>query len=107
MPRINVTLRSGETRVVEGRAGQSLKEALIAGGVEEIEAITSCGGCCSCGTCHVFIDPRDLGRLVPMQSQEDDLLNARDDRRPTSRLSCQVCLTDELDGLSVTVAPEW
>ena len=107
MPRITVTTRSGETRTIEASSGSSLKDALMAGGIEEINAVTSCGGCCSCGTCHVFIAPEDLARLPGMQSQEDDLLYAQDDRQPTSRLSCQISVTDQLDGLKVTVAPEW
>lgn len=106
MPRLNVTTRAGEKRTIDGAAGQTVKESLIAGGVTEINAITNCGGCCSCGTCHVFLDAADLARVPPMESQEDDLLYSRDDRRATSRLSCQIRLTDKLDGLSVTVAPE-
>jgi 2Fe-2S ferredoxin len=107
MPRLNIITRSGERRVVDAAAGGSLKAALIAGGVTEINAITNCGGCCSCGTCHVYIDPNDLERLAPMEGQEDDLLYVRDDRRANSRLSCQVRLTDALEGLTVTIAPEW
>ena len=107
MPRIHVTLRSGETRAITAAAGSSLKEGLIAGGIAEINAITNCGGCCSCGTCHVFIAQGDLARLPEMASQEDDLLQARDDRQANSRRSCQVKVTEALDGLSVTVAPEW
>jgi 2Fe-2S ferredoxin len=107
MPRLNVITRSGERRIIDAATGESLKAALIAGGVTEINAITNCGGCCSCGTCHVYIDPADVARLAPMEGQEDDLLYVRDDRRENSRLSCQVRLTDALDGLAVTVAPEW
>lgn len=107
MPRIKVTLRSGETRVVEGGVGQSLREALVAGGVDEIDAVSSCGGCCACATCHVYVDPADFPRLPAAESQEKDLLDATEGRQPTSRLCCQIRLTDELDGLSVTVAPEW
>lgn len=107
MPIINVTTRSGETRTIEANAGSSLKDALMDGGVEEINAVTSCGGCCSCGTCHVFIDATDLPRLAGMESQEDDLLYAQDGRQPTSRLACQIKVTEQLDGLKVTVAPEW
>lgn len=107
MPRINVTTRSGETLTIDASAGSSLKDALMDGGVEEINAVTSCGGCCSCGTCHVFIDPADFPRLPGMQSQEDDLLYAQDQRQATSRLACQISVTEQLDGLKVTVAPEW
>ncbi|WP_395647699.1 2Fe-2S iron-sulfur cluster-binding protein [Terricaulis sp.] len=105
--RINVTLRSGEQKAVEASPGQSLKAALMDGGAEEINALTSCGGCCSCGTCHVYVDERDLARLPAMSSQEDDLLYVRDDRRPNSRLACSVPLSEGMDGVRVTIAPEW
>ena len=105
--RLNVITRSGERKILDAGGGQSLKEALIAGGVTEINAITNCGGCCSCGTCHVFIDEADMPRLPPMQGQENDLLYVRDDRQPNSRLSCQIPMSEALDGLTVTVAPEW
>lgn len=106
MPRVNVTTRSGQKMSIDGRCGETLKEALMVGGIEEINAINSCGGCCSCGTCHVYVSPEDLPRLPPVHAQEDDLLAIHDDRQPGSRLSCQIRLTPELDNLSITVAPE-
>lgn len=106
MPRLNVVLRSGKRRVIEVASGQSLKAALIAGGVAEINALTSCGGCCSCGTCHVYVDAADLARLPAIRPQEDEVLSINEDRQPTSRLSCQIALTEGLDNLTVTVAPE-
>lgn len=106
MLQVNVVLRSGERRVIEAASGQSLKAALMAGGVAEINALTSCGGCCSCGTCHVFVDAADLARLPLMQPQEDEILSIHENRQPTSRLSCQVPLTESLNNLTVTVAPE-
>lgn len=106
MPRVNVVLRSGERQVIEVAAGQSLKAALMAGGIAEINALTSCGGCCSCGTCHVYVDAADLDRLPAMRPDEDEVLNVHEDRRPTSRLSCQVALTESLGDLTITVAPE-
>lgn len=78
----------------------------MAGGIEEINALTSCGGCCSCGTCHVYLDLGDLGRVAAMKSDEEQLLQMHEDRRPTSRLSCQVRLTEDLEELTVTIAPE-
>lgn len=106
MPRLNVVMRSGERRSIDGTSGLSVKEVLIAGGVHEINALGNCGGCCACGTCHVFLDTTDLERVPPMQPPEDGLLEIHDNRRATSRLSCQVVLTSDLDGLTVTVAPE-
>jgi ferredoxin, 2Fe-2S len=106
MPRLNVVMRRGETRSIEADSQQSLKEALLAAGIEEIDVLGNCGGCCCCGTCHVFLETGHAARLPPMQPQEDDLLGIHDTRRPTSRLSCQVILTDDLDGSTVIVAPE-
>jgi 2Fe-2S ferredoxin len=106
MPRLNVITRSGQTLTIDGQSGTTLKEALMAGGVDEINAINSCGGCCSCGTCHVYIDAADISRLPAVEGQEDDLLGIHDDRKPNSRLSCQVRITNDLDNLSLKVAPE-
>jgi 2Fe-2S ferredoxin len=106
MPRLNVVTRSGEQRSLNGTSGLSLKEALIAGGIDEINVLGNCGGSCCCGTCHVFLDSSDLERVPPMHPPEDDLLGIHDNRRPTSRLSCQVTLTDDLDGLTVFIPPE-
>lgn len=100
-------LRSGQTQVVEAAAGGTLKQALMDGGVSEINALTSCGGSCSCRTCHVYVEPSSLAKLAPMQPPEDALLDMDDDRKSTSRLSCQVRLTEAMDHLALTIAPEW
>jgi ferredoxin len=65
-----------------------------------------CGGCCSCATCHIHIEPAFADRLPKMSEDENDLLDSTDHRNETSRLSCQVPVTDALDGLIVTIAPE-
>lgn len=104
MPTLTVTLRSGEERTIEGESGLSVMEVLREGGVDEILAL--CGGCCSCATCHVHVDPADFARLPAMGPDEDDLLDSSADRDATSRLSCQVMFGDELDGLRVRVAEE-
>ena len=78
----------------------------MAGGIAEINALTSCGGCCSCGTCQVYLSEADFARLPTMKSSEDEVLSINEDRRTTARLSCQVQLTDDLGGLTVMVAPE-
>ena len=104
MPTVYVTTREGEQRVVEATSGRSLMENLREGGIDEILAL--CGGNCSCATCHVHVAKEWLDRLPAMSSDEDDLLDSSDDRRADSRLSCQISVTDALDGLSVTVAAE-
>lgn len=103
MPTINVTLRDGQTRTVEASDDISLMQVLRDAGIDEVLAI--CGGCCSCATCHVYIGADFAGRLPAMSEDEDDLLDIST-RLPTSRLSCQIAVTDALDGLNVTVAPE-
>ena len=62
-----------------------------------------CGGMCACATCHVFVDPAWAGRLDPPSGQEEEMLNFTAERRETSRLACQVTVTDALDGLTVTM----
>ena len=79
-------------------------EAIRDNGFDELLAL--CGGCCSCATCHVHVDPAFKDKLPPMSEDEDDLLESSDHRVETSRLSCQIEFTAELDGLKVKIAPE-
>jgi 2Fe-2S ferredoxin len=104
MIKINVVNRSGAEQLVHGEIDQSLMEALRDNGIDEIMAL--CGGCCSCATCHVIIDPPFMDFLPSMSDDENDLLETLSQRQPTSRLSCQVMLTDPLEGLRVSIAPE-
>ena len=104
MPTIKVTIRSGEERTVEATTGRSLMENLRDGGIDDILAL--CGGNASCATCHVHVERSWLDRLPPMGPDEDDLLDSSDHREENSRLSCQIPVTDDLDGLTITVAPE-
>ncbi|MBN9506561.1 MAG: 2Fe-2S iron-sulfur cluster binding domain-containing protein [Altererythrobacter sp.] len=104
MPRLIVTTRSGETREVEAAAGLTVMEAIRDNGFDELLAL--CGGCCSCATCHVHVDPEFRALLPPLSSDEDDLLDSSDDRDENSRLGCQIPFTEELDGLRVRIAEE-
>ena len=104
MPTMFVTTRSGDTRTVEAAGGQPLMRALKNGGIEEILAL--CGGCASCGTCHVYVAEDWLDCLAPIGRDESDVLGFSDWRQPNSRLSCQIAFGDALDGICVTVAPE-
>ena len=101
---LNVTLRTGETRVVQARPGISVMETIRDGGIDEIMAI--CGGCCSCATCHVYVADDDWGRLSPASPEEAELLEFSEHPTERSRLSCQIRMSEALDGLSVTIAPE-
>ena len=104
MPTIHVTNRDGSQEDVEADSGKSLMENLRDGGIDDILAL--CGGNCSCATCHVYVDEGWADKLPPVSGDEDDLLDTSDHRLDHSRLSCQVPVTDDLDGLRVTVAPE-
>ena len=104
MPKLIVTTRSGETREVEAASGLTVMEAIRDNGFDELLAL--CGGCCSCATCHVHVDPDWIGKVGPAKPDEDDLLDTSDHRVETSRLSCQILFTAELDGLRVQIAPE-
>lgn len=66
-----------------------------------------CGGGCVCATCHVYIDEAPEGVLPPISEDEEDALDSAFDVRPTSRLACQIPVTDVSDGLKVTLAPDW
>lgn len=104
MPRLIVTTREGDTSEIDVGDGLTVMEAIRDNGFDELLAL--CGGCCSCATCHVMVDPDFLARLPAMSMDEDDLLESSDHRAANSRLSCQLPFTGDLDGLRVTIAPE-
>jgi ferredoxin, 2Fe-2S len=68
------------------------------------ELLALCGGCCSCATCHVYIDPSFAALMPPMSDDENNLLDSSAHRKQYSRLSCQIRITEELDGLKLRVA---
>ena len=104
MPKLIVTTRDGAVQELNGEMGLSVMEIIRDGGVDELLAL--CGGCCSCATCHVYVDPEFADKIAPMSEDEDDLLDSSDHRTPQSRLSCQVPFLAALDGLKVTIAAE-
>ncbi len=104
MANITVISRSGEAREVQAENGLSLMEVIRDNGFDELLAL--CGGCCSCATCHVHIDPAFNGAIGEMSADEDDLLESSDHRNENSRLSCQIQVSDAIDGLTVTIAAE-
>lgn len=104
MPRLIVTKRDGDTVELEGTAGLSVMEVIRDNGIDELLAL--CGGCCSCATCHVYVDPEFAAAATPMGEDENDLLDSSDQRRETSRLSCQIAFGPALDGMKVTIAQE-
>ncbi|RIV84150.1 ferredoxin [Aurantiacibacter xanthus] len=104
MIKLTVTDREGEAHEIEAEEGLTLMEAIRDNGFDQLLAL--CGGCCSCATCHVHIDPAFAGRLSEMSEDEDDLLDSSDHRDATSRLSCQISLSTAHDGLKVRIAKE-
>ena len=104
MPKLVVVRRDGSEEEIEGQSGLSVMEVIRDAGFDELLAL--CGGCCSCATCHVHVDPEFAGMVTPMGEDENDLLDSSDHRDERSRLSCQIPFGDALDGLKVTIAQE-
>ena len=104
MPKIHVTDWSGETHEIDGQSGDTLMETIKAAGIDDLAAI--CGGCCSCATCHVYVAEPWLDTLPEQEEDEYELVSDTEVHQPNSRLSCQIELSDSLDGLAVTIAPE-
>ncbi|HEY5712577.1 MAG TPA: 2Fe-2S iron-sulfur cluster-binding protein [Allosphingosinicella sp.] len=104
MAQITIVTRDGTERSVEARTGWSVMENIRDNGFDELLAL--CGGCCSCATCHVHVDPDWIEKVGPRGADEDDLLDTSDHKIANSRLSCQILFTPDLDGLRVQIAPE-
>ena len=104
MPTLIVVDRKGHEKTIAGDAGLSVMEVIRDNGFDELLAL--CGGCCSCATCHVYVDEAWAARLPEPTAEERDMVEGLDNCRPNSRLGCQVTVTDALDGLVVTVAEE-
>ena len=102
--KIRVVTRGGIERQIAGRPGLSVMELIRDSGVTDSFAL--CGGCCSCATCHVYVDSEFVQQLSPVGDAEVELLEGSGQRRSESRLSCQMQFVEELDGLKVTIAPE-
>jgi ferredoxin, 2Fe-2S len=99
MPQITFIEANGTSRTVEGELGATVMETAIRNAVPGIEA--ECGGACSCATCHVYVDAAWKGIVGGPSSMEEDMLDFAFDVRPNSRLSCQIKVRAELDGLVV------
>ncbi|HLW77840.1 MAG TPA: 2Fe-2S iron-sulfur cluster-binding protein [Bryobacteraceae bacterium] len=102
--RITYISNAGEARPIDVPLDDSVMEGAIRNDVEGI--VAECGGACMCATCHVYVDPVWLDKLPPIESDEDAMLDSTaSDRLPNSRLSCQLRVTPELDGLIVRTPP--
>jgi 2Fe-2S ferredoxin len=99
MPKVTFKNTDGSLKTLDGRVGQSIMELATSNGVTGIEA--DCGGACACATCHVIVDESWHARLQEPAVMEKDMLDFVVEPTPTSRLSCQLKITDEMDGLVV------
>lgn len=99
MPTIHVIEYNGTEHEVEAQNGESLMLSAVKQMIDGIDA--DCGGSCSCGTCHVFVDPAWMANVGEADEYEEPMLDMNPERQATSRLSCQITIDDTLDGLVV------
>ncbi len=99
MTKITYIEHGGAEHVVDADNGQTIMEAAVKNAVPGIDA--DCGGACACATCHVFVDAAWMDKVGQPESMEESMLDFASERKETSRLSCQIQVTDALDGLVV------
>ncbi len=102
MPKVIYITSDGNRHEVEVENGYSVMEGAINNQIEGI--VAECGGACACATCHSYIDEAWVEKLTPMDDMEDSMLDAAFERKPNSRLTCQIEMSEKLDGLVVHVA---
>lgn len=100
MVKITFIDSGGTSRTVEGEVGATVMETAIRNGIPGIEA--ECGGACACSTCHVYVDEAWKAVTGEPSPMEEDMLDFAYEVRPNSRLSCQIRITEDMDGLVVT-----
>jgi 2Fe-2S ferredoxin len=100
MPKINFVDSDGTNREVETKNGTSVMEAAVQNMIPGIDA--DCGGACACATCHVYVSNDWMEKLKAKDDMEDSMLDFAEDVQDNSRLSCQILMNDELDGITVT-----
>jgi 2Fe-2S ferredoxin len=101
MPRIVFIEQGGTRRQIDAPLGITLMEVAVGNGVQGI--VAQCGGACACATCHVYVAPAWFDKLPAREEMEEGMLECAWEMRANSRLSCQVHVTDDLDGLELTV----
>lgn len=105
MPKITYVQQDGSAESFDVPRGMTIMEAALEAGVDGI--VAECGGNAICATCHIYVDPGQLDRLPELGVDEDAMLdNTASPREQNSRLSCQLAVNDNLDGLVVTVPEE-
>ncbi len=101
MPKIKYIEPNGVEHVVELQPGQSVMQGAVWNGIPGI--VAECGGSCACGTCRVYVDESWREKTGQASDMEDATMEIREDSRPGKRLSCQLTVTAELDGLVVRI----
>lgn len=101
MPKIHFIQHDGQTQTVDATVGQTVMEAATGAMVRGI--VGECGGGCSCATCHVYVDEPWFAKLTPADEMEQGMLEGAVEPGPKSRLSCQIRMNDELDGLTARI----
>ena len=102
MPKV-IYIAPDQTRhEVEVENGYSIMEGAINNNIEGI--VAECGGACACATCHSYVDDAWTGKIPAMDDMEDSMLDAAFERKENSRLTCQIEMSDELDGIIIHVA---
>ncbi len=104
MPKITLIEHNGDSHTIEAETGKSLMQNALDNAVPGIDA--DCGGACACGTCHVFVAADWLASTGEADAMEEAMLGMRPDRNEFSRLSCQIEVSDQLDGMVVQL-PEF
>jgi 2Fe-2S ferredoxin len=99
MPKITYIEHDGAVHTVEAEIGATVMETALKHGITGI--VAECGGSCTCATCMVYVDEAWMGKVGERSEEEEDQLDTAFDVRPNSRLSCQIKITEELDGLIV------
>lgn len=100
MVKVTFVDHEGTERVVDGKSGESVMEAAVRNNIPGIDA--DCGGACACATCHVYVDEAFLGKTGEQEAMEKSMLDFADGVKENSRLSCQISLSDAIDGIKVT-----
>ena len=101
MPKITYIEHNGKSHMVEVPIELSVMEGALQNNIPGIDA--DCGGACACATCHVYVDEKWFDKLQKKEDAEQDMLDMAFEPKKSSRLSCQITTTDELDGLVVKV----
>ena len=100
MPKITYISHNGKKNIVEVPVGLTVMEGALQNNIEGIDA--DCGGSMACATCHVYVPENWFNRLEKLQDAEQDMLDMAYEPKKNSRLSCQIIVSDQLDGLEVT-----